>query len=447
MSNTIVNAEVQSAQRFTGQKPALRKPQDFISRASRRKRWPRMRDTVSNPSPEDGGRCGPAASPLFSLIGMALIGAAAVTFVACGGGIGGNAGFFDSHPFTSINFGAGTRPVAVAIDRSGNIWVANEGSNSVTELKSSGSKSTFDNSNTPGANFNLPDAIAIDAEGDIWVVNGGGSATELASNGALIGNFAPAGANFSDPVGVAIDASGNVWITNMTGGSVTELNSAGALLRNINNTNTPAAAFSGPAGIAIDGPGNVWVGNFSGNSLTKLNSSGAAVANFNNANTSRANFSGCAGVAIDETGDVWIVNSSGNSVTELASSGALIGNFAPPKAQFNGPVGIAIDKHGSVFITNGSDGSISELRPTGAVRRVFSSSNTLGDPIDRPVDIAIARDGSLWTANQGVAPRHGFVDQIFGGKAGKFFGPAAGPQFFPFGGLDSSSGPQWPAGL
>jgi streptogramin lyase len=380
------------------------------------------------------------------LIGMALIGATAVTFGACGGGIGGNTSFFNSHPFASANSAAGTRPVAVAIDRSGNIWAANEGSNSVTELKSSG-KSTFDNSNTPGANFNLPDAIAIDADGDIWVVNGGGSATELTSHGALIGNFAPAGANFSNPVGVAIDASGNVWITNMTGNSVTELDSAGALLRNINNTNTPAAAFGGPAGIAIDGAGNVWVGNFSGNSLTKLNSSGAAVANFNNANTSRAKFSGCAGVAIDEMGDVWIVNSSGNSVTELASSGALIGNFAPPKAKFNGPFGIAIDQHGSVFITNGSDASITELRPTGAARRVFSSSNTLGDPIDRPVDIAIARDGSLWTANQGVAPGHGFIDQLFGGKAPHFSGPAAGPQFFPFGGLNSSSGPQWPAGL
>src|SRR5260370_37740668 len=108
---------------------------------------------------------------------------------------------------------------------------------------------------------------------------------------------------------------------------------------------------------------------------------------------------------------------------------------------------MAIEKLGSVFITNGSDGSISELRPTGAVRRGFSSGNTLGDPIDRPVDIAIARDGSLWTANQGVAPGHGFVDQIFGGKAGKFFGPAAGPQFFPFGGLQSNNRAQVPAGL
>ena len=426
MSNTIVKAE------------------GFVSRTSRRKRWPRIRNEVSNPSPEDRRRCGTAGSPIFSLIGLALMGAAAVTFGACGGGIGGNASFFNSHPFASANFAAGTRPAAVAIDRSGNVWAANEGSNSVTELKSSG-KSTFDNSNTPGANFNLPDAIAIDAEGDVWVINGGGSVTELTSGGALIGNFAPAGAGFSGPAGIAIDASGNAWITNIGGNSVTELNSSGALVRNV--TNTPAANFGGPAGVAIDGPGNVWVANFSGNSLTKLDSSGAALGNFNNTNTSGAHFSGCEGVAIDTAGNVWIVNRSGNSVTKLASTGALIGNFSQPKAKLNGPVGIAIDQHGSVFITNGSDASISELRPTGEARSVFSSSNTLGDPIERPVSIAIARDGSLWTANQGFAPGHGFVDQVFAGEAPNFVGPAAGPQFFPFGGLNRNSGPVWPSGL
>jgi streptogramin lyase len=233
-----------------------------------------------------------------TLIGVAVIGVAVMTFTACGGGgsFGGAIhSFFNAHPFGSARFTAGAQPVAVAIDRSRNVWAANQGSNSVTELKFSGGRATFDNSNTPGANFNLPDAIAIDAEGDVWVVNGGGSVTELTSAGVLIGNFAPFGAGFSSPAGIAIDASGNVWITNTGGNSVTELNSSGALARNVNNTNTPAANFAGPAGIAIDGPGNVWVGNCSGNSLTKLNSAGAPLENFNNTNTSGAHFSGCEG--------------------------------------------------------------------------------------------------------------------------------------------------------
>src|SRR5258708_35481375 len=140
MSNTIVNAEVQSAQRFTGQKPALRKPQDFISRASRRKRWPRMRDTVSNPSPEDGGRCGPAASPLFSLIGMALIGAAAVTFVACGGGIGGDGRLFHFPPPTSVKFCARTRPGAPAIYPFGQKLGAQRGADTRMEHQTLGGK-------------------------------------------------------------------------------------------------------------------------------------------------------------------------------------------------------------------------------------------------------------------------------------------------------------------
>jgi streptogramin lyase len=295
MGESIANSEVQSIQYSTVRQRASRMSQGIRSSA--------MRINLSRVlsgyhRSRCRRRCRRAQSPIVTLIGVAVIGVAVMTFTACGGGgsFGGAIhSFFNAHPFGSARFTAGAQPVAVAIDRSRNVWAANQGSNSVTELKFSGGRATFDNSNTPGANFNLPDAIAIDAEGDVWVVNGGGSVTELTSAGVLIGNFAPFGAGFSSPAGIAIDASGNVWITNTGGNSVTELNSSGALARNVNNTNTPAANFAGPAGIAIDGPGNVWVGNFSGNSLTKLNSAGAPLENFNNTNTSGAHFSGCEG--------------------------------------------------------------------------------------------------------------------------------------------------------
>ena len=51
-----------------------------------------------------------------------------------------------------------------------------------------------------GANFNLPCGVAIDAAGNVWVANSGGnSVTELTSSGGLAGNFTPSGANFNDP--------------------------------------------------------------------------------------------------------------------------------------------------------------------------------------------------------------------------------------------------------
>jgi DNA-binding beta-propeller fold protein YncE len=74
-----------------------------------------------------------------------------------------------------------------------------------------------------------PAGIAIDASGNVWVANGGdNTVTELASDGSQTGYPFSVGTN---PTGVAVDASGNVWVTNgqnsAINGTVTEFNSLG----------------------------------------------------------------------------------------------------------------------------------------------------------------------------------------------------------------------------
>src|SRR5208283_5141437 len=142
----------------------------------------------------------------------------------------------------------------VAIDAAGNAWVTNQAGNSVTELlagctASSCTADNFNNSNTEGAGFDLPQFEAIDAAGNVWVTNAlGNSVTELTSSGGLAGHFDPDGANFDFPGGVAIDAADNVWVANVDGDSVTELTSSGGLAGNFDPS---GANFGEPIGVAI----------------------------------------------------------------------------------------------------------------------------------------------------------------------------------------------------
>ncbi len=139
---------------------------------------------------------------------------------------------------------AGSSPGGIAIDSSGNIWVANKGNgtqgmglmdSNVTELSSSGA---WINTYVAGS---FPEGIAIDPTGNVWVVNkgdgtqgtaaGDSNVTELSPSGATIGTYAVG----SYPEIVAIDSAGNVWVTNgygrggvsQTDSSVTELSSSG----------------------------------------------------------------------------------------------------------------------------------------------------------------------------------------------------------------------------
>ncbi|HKN01738.1 MAG TPA: NHL repeat-containing protein [Candidatus Binataceae bacterium] len=287
-------------------------------------------------------------------------------------------------------------PQGVAIDAAGNVWVTNLGGNSVTELTSSGGLAgNFNNSNTPGANFNAPYGVAIDAAGNVWVTNrNGNSVTELTSSGTLAGNFAPSGASFNVPQGVAIDAAGNVWVTNYNGNSVTELTSSGGLAGNF----APSGAnFNDPHGVAIDAAGNVWVTNQGGNSVIALTPPAGLgpILSFGNNGFNITFFSGPLGVAIDAAGDAWVTN--GGSVIEIPYPGNVFPlNFAPSGANFNAPYGVAIDAAGNVWVTNYNGNSVTELTSSGTLAGNFAPS---GASFNVPQGVAIDAAGNVWVTN------------------------------------------------
>ena len=241
--------------------------------------------------------------------------------------------------------------------------------------------------------LNSPNVIAIDGSGNVWAANSGTSTvTELSSSGGATSGSPYSAGGMNGMVGIAIDLStpGNVWIANdltATTGSVIELSSSGTL---VSPSPFTAGGIAAPAGIAIDGSGNVWVSN-SGNTISKLTSSGTA----SNVPYAGGTLSQPAGIAIDPSGDAWIQNSS--TVVELnnADTAAL----GPPYAGgfLNQPTGIAIDHSGDAWIANAGSFTVTEISSFGSV---LSGSNGFGnDGLDQPEGIAIDGAGNVWTAN------------------------------------------------
>ncbi|MBF0557905.1 MAG: Ig-like domain-containing protein [Nitrospirae bacterium] len=158
---------------------------------------------------------------------------------------------------TSASYSVGNNPYGVAIDSLSHIWVSNYGSNTVTELSSSG---TVLGTTTVGTR---PMGIAVDPLGNVWVANSGdNTVTKLSYTGTVLGTFSVG----SVPHNIAIETSGNVWVTNFgtttsPGNTVSVLNTSGTLI----NTFTVG---KNPEGIAIDFWGNVWVSNYYDNTLT-----------------------------------------------------------------------------------------------------------------------------------------------------------------------------------
>jgi hypothetical protein len=137
-------------------------------------------------------------------------------------------------------------PSALAIDASNNVWVANAGSNTVTELSHLGS--VLSGTGYTGS-LNLPSAIAIDASDVVWVTNGGNNTVSRlnGTTGALLSGSPLSGGSLNQPRSVAFDSLGNAWIANTGNASLTVINSTGTTL-----TNYSPAGAAAPIAVGVN---------------------------------------------------------------------------------------------------------------------------------------------------------------------------------------------------
>ena len=162
------------------------------------------------------------------------------------------------------DFAVGTAPRAIAFDGA-NIWVANSGSDNVTELRAS--------DGTVLGTFNVSGPVGIAFDGaNIWVVNGdiSNSVTKLrASDGACAGVVNPGDRSActftvggTGPNAIAFDGA-NMWVANFNSDNVTELRASdGALLGTF-------SVGSQPNAVAFDGA-NIWVANQNTNNVVRI---------------------------------------------------------------------------------------------------------------------------------------------------------------------------------
>src|SRR6185312_13511017 len=123
-------------------------------------------------------------------------------------------------------------PSGLAIDASGNLYVADRSNNMIRKITSSGVVSTLAGSTTAGvldgtlsaAYFNLPTTVALDPSGNIEVADYNnneirvinptlGSVTTLAGSfdSPGLGNGTGVNAMFNHPFAVAADKNGNLY--------------------------------------------------------------------------------------------------------------------------------------------------------------------------------------------------------------------------------------------
>lgn len=187
-------------------------------------------------------------------------------------------------------------PEGVAVNAAGDVYVADTGNNEIREITPAGVVTTLAGSTAPGsadgtgsaASFYQPAGIAVDASGDIYVADHGnneirevtpaGVVTTLAgstTSGSADGTGAAA--SFDFPQAVAVDAAGNVYVAD-AGNNEIRIISANGIVTTLAGSTTPGSAngtgtvaqFNNPSGVALNASGDVYVGDFNNDEVRKI---------------------------------------------------------------------------------------------------------------------------------------------------------------------------------
>lgn len=313
---------------------------------------------------------------------------------------------------------------AVAVDATGNVYVADTTSSTIRKVTPAGVVTTIagtanQTGSTDGtgaaALFNKPAGIAVDKAGNVYVadtsndtirkITSAGVVTTIAGSPGLEGsaNGTGAAARFSIPKGLAVDDAGNVYVADWGNETIRKITPAGVVttlagtvdVSGSANGQGTAATFDRPSGVAVDGTGNVYVADASNDTIRKIDPTGlvstfagtAGNAGIADGTGSAAQFFEPLDVAVDTAGNVYVADSQANLirkitpaavVTTLAGSTTGSANGIGHQAQFNDPYSVTVDGAGDVYVADTNNFTVRKLSiPTVAAQTGLTGTAAL----------------------------------------------------------------------
>lgn len=246
-------------------------------------------------------------------------------------------------------------PIAVAVDKAGNLYVADRNNHRVRKISPDGVVTTLAGTGGAGfadgpastARFNQPYGVALDAaERTLYVADylnhairkidlSSGTVSTLAGNGSA-GNVDASGANarFNQPYNVKMDSDGNLWVPDQLNHSIRKVTPGG---------DVTTIAGNGKEGYADGGGANAQFNNPTG--LTPTLDGSVIVADRNNHRVRR--------IAPDGT------------VTTLAGDGkAGYADGPVASAQFNRPIDVVQDRRTKqLYVSEENNNRIRRIQP------------------------------------------------------------------------------------
>jgi sugar lactone lactonase YvrE len=308
---------------------------------------------------------------------------------------------------TSLDF-----PQSIAMDGSGNIYVADAGNGRVLKLTPSGSGYTQSNI---GTGIRDPYGVAVDSNGNVYIADAFQSVILKETPSGAGYTQSTIGSGLESVTSVAVDKSGNVyavWETGFVGNLVKETLSGGVYTQSF----IPAPGTHGVYNVAVDGNGNLFLSDGWDQELFEY----SPVGNTGNYSSTLLADGQATQVFVDANNDVYVGNIPFGEVTELVPAAG--GGYTATQFPTNGSAsmygyfdvaGLAVDTSGNIFFSEGYTFSLIELAQSAANFGALSVGGSSG-----PASLFFTFDtagalGNYAVVTEGASPLD-FTDNLTG---------------------------------
>lgn len=298
-------------------------------------------------------------------------------------------------------------PMAVAVDRSGDVFVADTLNNVIREIDPNGKVTTVagdgrarysgDNGPAALASLNHPAGIAVDAKGDLYINDENNFVVRRVGTNRVIttivgtgkagysGDGGPATkAQIAGAIGLTVDPEGNLYIADTGNCVIRKVNRKGIITTVVGNG---AAAYGGdggpallaslryPTDVALGPDGDLYIADYFSAAVRKVN---------------RAQF-----------------------ITTVAGNGTqgYSGDAGPARrASLHGPIRVVLDSGGNLYIETDGDGRVRQVNTDGIIHTIAGNGKpgASGDggpaalaSLHGPYGMAIDRRETLYLADTG----------------------------------------------